>query len=162
MFNFSDKFQDLRSAIIGMVLLLASIIMGIVWIGIGLNHWLTDCLGVVWGPIVLGLIFFLPVVIFALVKAFGRSNIPTPVAPNNEYTDAAAVSISKMFEGLSGHSPFLSVTVAVVVGFVASRFPSVLPAFAQILSAYAEDAKARAARVAAEQADAENKNDSTL
>jgi len=157
MFNFSDRFQELRSTIIGVVLLLASIIIGIIWIGIGLSHWLTDCFGAVWGPIVLGLIFFVPVVVFALVKAFGRTP-PAPVNSNYEHADVAAMTISKMFEGLSGHSPVVSVTAAVVVGFLASRFPAVLPAFAQILSAYTEDVKARAAR-AAERANSSGTND---
>lgn len=149
MFNFSDRFQELRSTIIGLVLLLASIVMGVVWIGIGLSRWLSACLGDIWGPIVLGLICFVPVIMFALMKAFGRS---TPKLPANNtataYGEPAAAQMAGLFEKLSGHSPFLGVAAAVVAGFVINRFPSIVPLLVQLASAYVDDVKMRAARAA--------------
>lgn len=145
MFNFNDRLSGLRSTIIGLVLLLAATIIGFVWISIGVYHWLTLCLGAVWGPIVLGLLYFLPIVIFAFAKAFARPS-PPPALPSSEPTDASALYMSKAFENLSGRSPFFVVSAAIIAGFIATRFPSLLSVFTQILAAYGEDVKAKAAQ----------------
>lgn len=157
MFNFSDRFQELRSTIIGLVLLLASIIMGIVWIAIGLSRWLSACLGEVWGPIVLGLICFVPVVIFALVKVFSRSS-PRPSASLNQsgFVDPSTANIAGLFEKVSGQSPFMGAVAAIVAAFLINRFPTILPLFVQLVSAYVEDVKARAAKAAAGKEDCDS------
>ncbi len=159
MFNFNDRLQELRSTIIGLVLLSAATIIGFVWISIGVNQWLSSHLGSVWGPIVLGLIYFLPIVIFAFIKAFVRQ--PAPVQPSNtDSADMAAVNVAKVFEGLSGRSPFLVAAAAILAGFLATRFPALLSVFMQILAVYAEDVKNRATKAAqnhSEQAESDSK-----
>jgi hypothetical protein len=144
MFNFNDHLQELRSAIVGLVLLLAATIIGFVWISIGLYHWLSLFLGDAWGPIVLGLLYFLPLVIFAFVKAFFRK--PPAFQPQNDPANVAVLNITRVFESLSGCSPFLVATAVIVAGFLATRFPSLLALFTQILAAYAEDVNAREAK----------------
>ncbi|HOY24182.1 MAG TPA: hypothetical protein PK002_13600, partial [Cellvibrio sp.] len=85
MFNFNDHLQELRANIVSLVLLLSATVIGFVWISIGIYHWLSACLGAVWGPIVLGLIYFIPIIIFAFIKAFAR----TPVSQNQNRSDQA-------------------------------------------------------------------------
>ncbi len=147
MFNFSDHLQELRALIIGLVLLLATTILGLVWISIGLYHCLTGYLGSTWGPIVLGLIFFVPMLIFAVVKAFsGNTQHSQQQATLNGYADVSALNITKVIESLSGHSPFFVAAVAIIAGVLAARFPALLTMFMQILTAYAEEVKARATK----------------
>lgn len=145
MFNFNDHLQELRANIVSLVLLLSATIIGFVWISIGIYHWLSACLGAVWGPIVLGLIYFIPIIIFAFIKAFAC----TPVSQNqnrSDQADATMINISKVFESLSGRSPLLATSAVVIAGVLATRFPSLLSVFTQILAAYAEDVKMRAAK----------------
>lgn len=150
MFNFSDKFQEFRSNIVGVVLVLGSSTMGVIWICIGLSRLLSRLLGDIWGPIVLGLLCFVPVVIFALIKAFGRNNAPTSTNANlGLYGEPAIANMAGLFEKLSGQSPLLGVIAALVTAFLIKRFPGVLPLFAQLLTAYIEDMKIRAAKAAA-------------
>lgn len=154
MFNFSDKFQEFRSNIVGVVLLLGSSIMGVVWIGVGLSRLLSTYLGEIWGPIVLGLLCFVPVVIFALVKAFSRDSAPAPTRVNlGEFGEPGIASMAGLFEKLSGQSPLLGVVAAVTAAFLIKRFPGILPLFAQLLSAYIDDVNMRAAKAAAGKGD---------
>jgi len=151
MFNFSDHLQELRSTLIGLVLILAATIIGFVWISIGIYFWLSAQLGAVWGPIVLGLIYFLPIVIFALAKAFRP---PVPVAPpRHDNADLAALNLSKLIENLSGRSPLWVASAAVLAGFLATRFPSLLSVFTQLISVYAEDVATRATKASADAAE---------
>ena len=141
MFNFGHHLQELRSTVVGLVLIIAATIIGFVWISIGIYVWLSSCLGVVWGPIVLGLIYFIPIIVFALFKAFAKP-VPPPIIPPREQ-DLTIQALSKVFENLPGRSPFLTVVIAGVAAFLATRFPSLLTTFTQLLATYAEDAKHR-------------------
>ncbi len=145
MFNFNDHLQELRANIVSLVLLLSATIIGFVWISIGIYHWLSACLGAVWGPIVLGLMYFIPIIIFAFIKAFARTPLPQHQTRNDQ-ADATALNIAKVFESLSGRSPLLATSAVVIAGVLATRFPSLLSVFTQILAAYAEDVKVRAAK----------------
>jgi len=145
MFNFNDHLQELRANIVSLVLLLSATVIGFVWISIGIYHWLSACLGAVWGPIVLGLIYFIPIIIFAFIKAFART--PVPQNQNrSDQADAAVLNMSKVFESLSGRSPLLATSAVVIAGVLATRFPALLSVFTQILAAYAEDVKMRAVK----------------
>lgn len=148
MFNFSDHLQELRSTLIGSVLILAATVIGFVWISIGLYFWLSTLLGAIWGPIVLGLIFFLPIIIFALVKVL-RPPI-TAAPPRQENADIAALNVAKVFENLSGRSPLWVASAAVLAGFLATRFPALLSVFMQLLAVYADDIKTRATKASAD------------
>jgi len=148
MFNFIGHLQELRSTIIGLVLLLGATIIGFVWISIGLNHWLSEHLGSVWGPIVLGLIYFLPIIVFAFIKAFVRQPKPLPTS-HNETVDIATANIAAVMENLSGLSPFATGVAVVIASFLATRFPALLTVFMQMLTAYADDVKTRTAKTAA-------------
>lgn len=154
MFNFSGHLQELRATIIGLVLLLGATIIGFVWISIGINYWLSEHLGSVWGPIVLGLIYFLPITIFAFIKAFIQPKPPLPA--HKETVDIATVNIAAVVENLSGHSPFATGIAVVIASFLATRFPSLLTVFMQMLTAYADDVKNRAAKAAAKSADSDS------
>ncbi len=147
MFNFNGHLQELRANIVSLVLILSATVIGFVWISIGIYHWLSACLGAVWGPIVLGLIYFIPIIIFAFIKAFVRPALPQ--APSHsDQANAAVLNMSKAFESLAGRSPFLVTSAAIIAGVLATRFPALLSVFTQILAAYAEDVKMRAAKEA--------------
>ncbi|RYY03105.1 MAG: hypothetical protein EOO53_08040 [Gammaproteobacteria bacterium] len=158
MFNVNDRLQGLRSTLISSVLLLAATVIGFVWISIGLYHWLTLCIGLVWGPIVLGLIYFLPIIIFAFIKAFTRTPVPELPAAN-ERIDNSMLQMSGIFENLSGRPPFFVVSAAIIAGFLATRFPALLSVFTQLLTAYAEDAKTKAGKEPAYAPDASPKHE---
>ena len=160
MFNFNGHLQELRANIVSIVLLLSATIIGFVWISIGIHHWLKECLGSVWGPIVLGLICFVPLIIFAFIKAFARPALPLHQNRSNP-ADATALNVSKALESLSGRSPFLVAAAAIIAGFLATRFPALLTVFTQLLAAYAEDLNARAAQASSSQESASTAQQST-
>ncbi|HWV14040.1 MAG TPA: hypothetical protein VN030_01325 [Cellvibrio sp.] len=153
MFNIRDHFQELRSTIIGLVLLLATTIIGVVWISVGISNCLKAYLGDSWGPIVLGLIYFLPILGYALMKTFGRDTPNEKAIPHSEYNEATALNLSRVFESLPKNASFLVTVAAIAAGFIANRFPAMLPLFTQILSAYAQDIKAKAEQKVAEKFD---------
>ncbi len=155
MFNFSGQLQELRSTIVGLALLLGATIIGFVWVSIGLNHWLSAQLGSVWGPIVLGLIYFLPVTIFAFIKAFIRQP-KQPLASPSDAADIATANMAAVVENLSGLSPFAVAAAVIAATFLANRFPGLLATFMQFLTVYANDVKNRAAKAPAKSAESES------
>lgn len=142
MFNFGDHLQELRSTVVGLVLILAATIIGFVWVSVGIYFWLSAMLGNIWGPLVLGLLYFVPIIMFALSKAFARPDIKRE-QPLREQ-DLTLQAFSKTFENLSHRSPFIIIAAAAVVSVLATRFPSLLSVFNQLLSASSEMAKAQA------------------
>jgi hypothetical protein len=154
MFNFTRQLKELRSSIIGLVLLLATAVIGLIWLSIGLYSALTAWIGPVWAPLALGGICFLPLVVFWIVHLFADKDHDeertVQAAYNSAYADSSVMSISRIIESLSGKSPFLATAAAIIAGFLATRFPALLTIFAQIVQAYAEDAQRRAAQKAAE------------
>ena len=146
MFNFSDHLQELRSTVVGLVLILAATIIGFVWISVGIYFWLSSMLGNVWGPLVLGLIYFVPIIAFALSKAFARPETTKVQQPREQ--DLNLQAFSKTFENLSNRSPIVIIAAAAVAGFLATRFPSLLSLFNQLLAASSEAVKAHSESVA--------------
>jgi hypothetical protein len=143
MFNFSAQLQDLRTTIIGLALLLAATILGFVWISIGIYAALLQWLGAIWAPFLLGALCFIPIIIYALVKTFIRPAAPQPVPSAFDSLDPRVHNIANLFNSLSDSSPFVVAIAAVIAGFLASRFPSLLAIFTQVLEAYIQDSKAK-------------------
>ncbi len=141
MLNLSDHLQELRASIIGLVMLLATTIIGVVWISVGAYHGLVSYLGDTWAPVILGLVCCVPIIVFAFVKAFSRN--ASPARQDVVSRDVVPATIAKVMESFSGHSPFLVTSIAIIAGVLAARFPSMLTIFMQVLSAYAEEIKAR-------------------
>jgi hypothetical protein len=144
MFNLSSQLQELRSTLVGLVLLLAATIIGFVWLGIGLYHWLNASLGPAWGALVLGLIYFIPLILYALSKTF-VSAPALPATLSSEPLEVSTLKLAKLFESLSGRSPFLTASAVLVAVFLANRFPGLLRLLLQVLSAYIEDASFKSA-----------------
>ncbi|RYY75033.1 MAG: hypothetical protein EOO52_12035 [Gammaproteobacteria bacterium] len=90
---------------------------------------------------ILGLIYFIPIIVFALSKAFARP--PTQSQPHREQ-DLTLQAFSKTFENLSNRSPLVIISAAAIAGFLATRFPSLLGLFNQLLTTYSEEVKTRA------------------
>lgn len=144
MFNLNDHIRELRAAIVGLVLLLAATIIGFIWIGIGIYHALSISLGDVWGPVVLGLLYFIPIITYALAKTFRPA--PPAVAEPSDPADAIVVNMSRVLGSLSGRAPFVVAVAAIIAGFLATRYPAILAFFTQLLSAYAEDVSTKPAQ----------------
>lgn len=144
MFDLDNRLKDLRASIVGSVFMVATAIMGLVWISLGLYSFLSRELGQVWGPVVLGLICFVPMILFALVKTFAR---PKPVPPRHDALESnllAKLLEHKAVENAGGSSPLVFAVVAVAAGFLATRFPGAVATLNQALTAYAQEMNRRA------------------
>jgi hypothetical protein len=153
MFNLASQLENLKALIIRAVLLGGTLLIGFVWLSIGLAALLKEALGAVWGPIVMGTVFILPAVIYGIMQAFAPKK---PAKPQGFAADGAGdhsvLAISKMIDAMSGISPVATAIVAVGAGFMMTRFPSLLNIFAQLVTAFADDVKARKAKKDAEDA----------
>ena len=142
MFNFSSQLENLKSSIIGLVLLLASAIIGLIWVSIGLYSLAVKLLGDLWGPLALGGIFLLPIVVYLIVKALPHNKEKRRQSLIDEaFSKSTVGSISNLIDNLSGVSPVLATVAAIVAGFMATRFPQYLPMFSQIVSSLGEEFK---------------------
>lgn len=142
MFNFSNQLENLKSSIVGLVLLLASAIIGLIWISIGIFSLAVKLLGDLWGPLALGGLFLLPIVIYLGVKALPQNKEKRRQSLIDEaFSKSTVGSISNLIDSLSGTSPILATVAAIVAGFMATRFPQYLPMFSQIVSALGEEFK---------------------
>lgn len=150
MFNFGHKFDEIKSSVIGFVLMLACAIIGLIWISISLNMVLISYLGPQWGPAVLGLLFLLPVVIYGVVRLLAPKDKRTRQQKmfDAAFANTSVGSISRMIEAMSPHSPLLAAAVATVGGFVATRFPQFLSMFAELISALGDELSRHKARKA--------------
>ncbi len=154
MFDLHQRFDSLRASLIGLVLILACTILGIIWLTIGVYAFLTLKLGPVWGPVALGGILFVPMVIFLFFQVFRRKGkSKQQMAYEAAFANSSVGSISRMVEAMSPHSPFLATAVAVAGGFLAARFPQFLSMFAEVVTALGDELvrhKARRSQAAAE------------
>jgi len=155
MFNFSDHLQELRSTLVGLVLILAATIIGFVWLSVGIYFWLSSMLGNIWGPLVLGLIYFIPIIAFALSKAFAKPETTKAQQPRDQ--DLNLQAFSKTFENLSNRSPIVVIAAAAVAGFLATRFPSLLTLFNQLMAASSEAVKTQSESVASNSSNSDTK-----
>lgn len=137
---FSHQIDSIKESVIGLVLILATAIMGLGWIGYGLFSLFVQYLGPVWGPFALGGVFLLPLIIFMLVKMLPHSKKKRKQqAYNQAFANSSVGAISTMVDAMSGHSPIAATLVAVLGGFMASRFPQFLPMFAEVVHALGEE-----------------------
>ena len=142
MFNFSSQIENLKSSIISLVLLLASAIIGLIWVSIGLYSLAVKLLGELWGPLALGGLFLLPIIIYLIIKAMPHNKEKRRQSLVDEaFSKSTVGSISNLIDNLSGVSPVLATMAAIVAGFMATRFPQYLPMFSQIVSSLGEEFK---------------------
>ncbi len=157
MFNLNHRIDSIRASLIGIVLILACTILGFIWVSVGLYAFLTQQLGPIWGPVALGGLLFLPIVIWSLIQAVAPRDKRSKQqrAYDAAFANSSVGSISRMIEAMAGHSPFLAAAAAVVGGFLATRFPQFLSMFAELVTAYGDELvrhKARKAEARAEMA----------
>lgn len=157
MFDLHNRIDSIRASVIGLVLIIACTILGLIWVSIGVYAFLTLKLGPVWGPVALGGVLFLPMVIWAIVQAATPKDKRSKAqrAYDNAFAASSVGSISRMIESMSAHSPFLATAVAVAGGFLATRFPQFLAMFAELVTAWGDELvrhKARKAQMEAERA----------
>ncbi len=146
---FSKEINSIKSSLIGLVLILATAIMGLGWIGFGLYSLFVLYLGAVLGPIALGGLFLLPIIIFFVAKALPHNvQKRKQQAYNEAFANSTVGAISRMVDAMSGHSPVAATVVAVLGGFLASRFPQFLPMLAEVVGALGEELSRRRERKA--------------
>ena len=137
---FSKEINSIKSSLIGLVLILATAIMGLGWIGFGLYSLFVLYLGAVLGPVALGGLFLLPIIIFFIAKALPHNTAKRKQeAYNDAFANSTVGAISRMVDAMSGHSPVAATIVAVLGGFMASRFPQFLPMLAEVVGALGEE-----------------------
>lgn len=153
MFNLSSLIENIKSIAIKLVLLGGTTLIGLVWLSIGLNQFLTALVGSIWAPFIMAGLFILPVIIYAVAQTFAPKKPEKAQAfAQGAGADSSVTAISRMIEAMSGVSPVASAAVAVAAGFMVTRFPSLLNVFAQLVTAFAEDLKVRKAKKAADEA----------
>lgn len=145
MFNVTHRIESLKSSLIGIVLVLACAILGLIWISIGIYSFLVSKLGLTWGPIVLGGLLFLPLAGYGIAKLVTNTDKRSRQQKmfDAAFANSSVGSISRMIETMSAHSPFAAALVAVVGGFLASRFPQFLSMFAELVGALGEELSRR-------------------
>ena len=150
MFDLHNRIESIRASVIGLVLMVACAILGIVWISVGVYAFLVLKLGPVWGPAALGGVLFLPIVIWAIVQALWPKDKRSKAqrAYDAAFAASSVGSISRMIEAMSAHSPFLATGVAVAGGFLATRFPQFLAMFAELVTAWGDELTRHKARKA--------------
>lgn len=149
MFNFSNQIDALKSFIIGLTLILACTILGIIWISIGLYQLVAKTIGPMWGPVVLGLLFLLPIAVYFINRALPHNKDKRRKSAMEEaFANSTVGSMSRMIDSLSATSPVLAAVAAVVAGFMATRFPQFLPLVAQVVVAVNEEMQGRKVRKA--------------
>jgi len=137
---FSKEINAFKSSVIGLVLILAAAIIGLGWIGYGLYTVFVIYVGPIWGPLLLGGLFLLPLIVFITAQALPHNvKKRRQDAYNEAFANSSVGAISRMVDAMSGHSPIAATVVAVFGGFLASRFPQFLPMLAEIVSALGDE-----------------------
>ncbi|MDI7773982.1 hypothetical protein [Asticcacaulis sp. EMRT-3] len=140
MFNFSSQIDAMKTFIIGITLILASTILGFIWISIGLFALVVHTIGPIWGPIALGGLFLLPILIYFGLRLLPQNRRKRKQSAIDEaFNNSTVGSISRLIDTLSATSPVLATVAAIAAGFVATRFPQFLPMFSQIVLAFGEE-----------------------
>ncbi len=147
MFNFSHKIEEIKSSLIGFVLMLACTILGIIWLSVALYNYLTQSFGTIAGPAICGVVLFAPIAIYLVIKAVHKQDKRSKKQKMFDEAFAATPvgSLSRMIESMSAHSPFAAAAVAILGGFLASRFPQFLSMFTELVSALGEELTRRKA-----------------
>lgn len=143
MFNLKPHIDYALSASLKVVLLAGLTLIGLVWLSIGLYAALSQWLGPIWGPILLGGVFFVPVVIMGIGALVSPPKPQAQGFASQSFTDNPILGVSKVIDAMSGHSPILATLAAVAAGFLATRFPSLLSLLAQALTALSADLNRR-------------------
>ncbi len=141
MFDVSHKIESFKSSLIGLVLMLACTILGIIWLSVSLYNFLTIKFGPIAGPAICGAILFVPILIYGAVKLINRQDKRSKKQRmfDEAFANSSVGSLSRMIETMSRHSPFAAAAVAILGGFMATRFPQFLSMFAELVNALGDE-----------------------
>ncbi|MBW8882038.1 MAG: hypothetical protein JF615_11665 [Asticcacaulis sp.] len=141
MFNISQHIEALKQSLIGYLLMLAAAVIGLIWISFGIYNWAVAMLGNIWGPLAIGALFIVPIVIYVLAKKLmpedKRSKQQRMI--DEAFAASPVGALSRMIETMSGHSPFLAAITAVIGGFVAAKFPQFLSVMSELVVAFGDE-----------------------
>lgn len=141
MFNVSHKIESFKTSLIGFVLMLACTILGIIWLSVSLYNYLVQQFGPIAGPAICGAVLFIPIVVYGIVKAVHNKDKRSKKERmfDEAFANSSVGSLSRMIEAMSRHSPFAAAAVAIIGGFLASRFPQFLGMFADLVEAAGDE-----------------------
>jgi hypothetical protein len=148
MFSFAPQIDALKTAALRVVIIGGTTLIGLVWLSVGLFHLLTRSFGPTGAGFALSALFLLPLIAFSLSETFGKKQVNPKhqTAMGQGFDTSPIMAISRIIESLSNRSPILAAAVAVFAGFLATRFPSFLNVFSQIITSFIEDLNRRTAQ----------------
>ncbi len=113
------------SAALGVALLGASAVAGIVWVSIAAQQWLEPRTGAALAALLVGLIFIAPLLLYLLVNAIVRMGNETRVdmRPNPAQTDEAIGLVLHRVQDFVRDRPVVAVVATVILGMLMTRFP---------------------------------------
>lgn len=132
---FSRQIHDVKKAGAGYALALAGALVGLVWATIWLDRLLTLWLGPVWAPLIIALVFFIPLLVGVVLKDKRKADEKPAAAPALlASVDDQLSELTKTAEGLVEKAPLVAIALAALAGLLAARFPSALALLVQIVS----------------------------
>ncbi len=132
---FDRQIKTFETSAIILVIVVACAVIGLGWIGFGVESFAVQKLGAIWGPVALGAIFILPFAVFLLSKLLPHNRRKRRQAEIDRAFAATSLgNVTRTIELLRGRSPWLAATAAVVVALVTNFAPPLMPAVAETLS----------------------------
>ncbi|MBW8880167.1 MAG: hypothetical protein JF615_01735 [Asticcacaulis sp.] len=133
------------------MLMLACTILGIIWLSVSLYNYLTVQFGPIAGPAICGAVLFIPIIIYGILKVTHHKDKRSKKERmfDEAFANSSVGSLSRMIETMSAHSPFAAAAVAIIGGFLASRFPQFLSIFAELVHGLGDELDRRRVRRAA-------------
>lgn len=120
---------------ISSALLLASTVIGLTWLSIALARWFDPAGHSALAALYTALVFFAPIVLYALVTLIARASAaqsPPRLFEDTQTQDALGL-LSTRAQSLFKDRPAIAVALLVVAGLVVSRYPSAVTMLAQAL-----------------------------
>ena len=132
---FDRQIKTIETSAIILVIILACAVIGLGWIGFGIENLAVQILGAVWGPIALGAIFLVPLALFLLSHLLPHNRRKRRQQEIDRAFAATSMgNVTKTIELLRGKSPWLAAAAAVIVALVTNFAPPLMPAVAETLS----------------------------
>jgi fructose-specific phosphotransferase system IIC component len=129
------QIRDAQIAGAGFLLILASAVLGMVWLSIALARMLGAAeLDPALAALCIAALCLAPLGVFYLVRALRSTSEPAERHQALAAQPEGFAEISRFAEDMAGKSPLTAVAVAMLAGLLAARFPSALSLLAQIVT----------------------------
>jgi len=126
-----------QTAGMGLVLILASAVIGVVWLSVAIAGMLAAWLNPPLAALATAGLFFLPPIIFSIALAL-RGRRARQAQEQSQQALAASpdllVELTRIAQDMAARAPLAAVAVALLGGLLAARFPAALPLLVQALA----------------------------